>query len=48
MLKGVFFLNIRDNKDKTKEWTTTGFSLVQHSRDLVLFEAIKDFFGYGN
>lgn len=47
MLKDAFFLNIKSNKNKTGELTTAGFSLVQHSRDLVLFKLIKDYWGYG-
>jgi len=41
-------LNIRDNRNKTGYWVTAGFSLVQHSRDLLLFKVIKDYLGYGN
>ena len=45
---GCFFLNIRENRNKTGHWVTAGFSLVQHSRDLLLFKVIQEYLGYGN
>jgi len=46
--EGCFFLNIRENRNKTGYWVTAGFSLVQHSRDLLLFKVIQEYLGYGN
>nr|QIJ45931.1 hypothetical protein [Calonectria ilicicola]QIJ45956.1 hypothetical protein [Calonectria ilicicola] len=46
--EGCFFLNIRSNRNNTGYWVTAGFSLVQHSRDLLLFKLIKEYLGYGN
>jgi len=46
--EGCFYLNIRNNRDGIPRWVTTVFSLVQHSRDLVLFKLIVDYLGYGN
>lgn len=46
--EGCFFLNIRDNRNKTGYWVTAGFSLAQHSRDTTLFKMIQDYLGYGN
>lgn len=46
--EGCFFLNIRDNKNKTGYLALAGFSLVQHSRDLLLFKIIQEYLGYGN
>lgn len=40
--EGCFFFNVRENR------VTAGYSLVQHSRDLLLFNLIKDYLGYGN
>lgn len=46
--EGCFYLNIRDNRKKTGSWITAGFSLVQHSRDLLLFKIIQEYLDYGN
>jgi hypothetical protein len=46
--EGCFFLNIRENRSKRGYWVTAGFSLVQHSRDLLLFKVIQEYLGYGN
>ena len=46
--EGCFFLNIRENRTKTGYWVTAVFSLVQHSRDLLLFKLILEYLGYGN
>jgi len=43
--EGCFFINIRVNKNGY--WVSAGFSLVQHSRDLLLFKTTKEFLGYG-
>jgi len=41
-----FLLNICVNRDRTGIWSSLGFSLVQRSRDTLLFECIKEFLGY--
>lgn len=46
--EGCFFLNVRENRSKRGYWVTAGFSLVQHSRDLLLFKLIQEYLGYGN
>lgn len=46
--EGCFYIHIRDNRNKTGYWVTAAFSLVQHSRDLLLFQIIQEYLGYGN
>ena len=45
--EGCFFINVRPNRKKTDYWALAGFSLVQHSRDLLLFKLLKEFLGGG-
>lgn len=46
--EGCLFLNIRENRCQKGYWASAGFSLVQHSRDLVLFKVIPEYLGYCN
>jgi hypothetical protein len=43
--EGCFFINIRLNRKKTGYWVTPVFIVVQHSRDILLFNLIKEFLG---
>ena len=43
-----FFINIRSNRNKTGYWITAKFSLVQHSRDTLLFKIIQQYLNCGN
>lgn len=42
-----FFVNIRPNIKNNGYWASTGFSLVQHSKDILLFKLLKEFLGAG-
>jgi LAGLIDADG endonuclease len=46
--EGCFYINIRENRNKGGYSVSPVFSIVQHSRDLILFKLIKEFLGYGN
>lgn len=41
--EGCFFINIRLNRKRDGYWVVPSFSLVQHSRDTLLFSLIKEF-----
>jgi len=45
--EGCFFVNIRNNRNNNGYWVTPVYCLTQHSRDTVLFNIIKNFFGGG-
>lgn len=45
--EGCFFINIRLNKKKTRYTASPLFSLVQHSKDILLFNLLKEFLGNG-
>ena len=45
--EGCFFINIRLNVAREKYIVGVVFGLVQHSRDTLLFQTLKEYFGYG-
>jgi hypothetical protein len=45
--EGCFFINIRPNRKRNGYWASAGFSLVQHSRDILLFKLLREFLGGG-
>ena len=45
--EGCFFINIRLNVAREKYIVGAVFGLVQHSRDFLLFQTLKEYLGYG-
>jgi len=45
--EGCFFINIRLNVARGKYIVGAVFGLVQHSRDILLFQTLKEYLGYG-
>lgn len=46
--EGCFYISFRANRKKDGYWAGLVFTIAQHSRDLLLFQLIKEFLGVGN
>ena len=45
--EGCFLINTRSNRKRNGYWASAGFSIVQHNRDILLFNLLKKFVGGG-